>query len=282
MRPKTLSLSMVPVVLGTAIAWSEAGRVSWLAALVALLGAMAIQIGSNLYNDAADYERGGDGPDRQGPLRATAAGLLTASQVKRGALACFGFATLAGLALICIGGWPILVLGALSLVAAWGYTGGPYPIAYTPLGEMFVLAFFGLGAVAGTDWLHTGNLSSAALLGGIAVGLFASAVLLVNNHRDALVDRRVGRRTLAIVAGPGLTPWLYALLVLAPFALLPLIDRRLPGGHAWLAFGALPLAIHMLLRFARVPRGPAFNRILAQTAQLQLAFGLLLCLGLVL
>jgi 1,4-dihydroxy-2-naphthoate octaprenyltransferase len=272
---------MVPVVLGTAIAWRESGRISWLAAILALVGAVAIQIASNLYNDAADHERGGDGPDRLGPLRVTAAGLLSAAQVRRGALFCLAVASLAGVALIYIGGWPILVLGLLSMLAAWGYTGGPYPIAYSPLGEMFVLAFFGLGAVVGTAWLHTHNLSGTALEAGIAVGLFAAAVLLVNNYRDAVADTRVGRRTLAIVAGPGVTPWLYGALLLAPFALLPALGARLPHGHVWLAFGALPLAIHMIRRFRRESPGPAFNRILGQTAQVQLAFGVLLCLGLV-
>jgi 1,4-dihydroxy-2-naphthoate octaprenyltransferase len=282
MRLRTLSLSMVPVALGTAVAWQESGRISWLAAIVALIGAVAIQIASNLYNDVSDFERGGDGPDRLGPRRATATGLLTPDQVKRGALVCFGVASLAGLALIYIGGWPILLLGVASLVAAWGYTCGPWPIAYTPLGEMFVLAFFGLGAVSGTVWLHTHNVSGTAFEAGAAVGLFAAAVLLVNNHRDAAADTRVGRRTLAILAGPNATPWLYGALLTGPFVLLPLLDARLPHGHVWLAFGALPLAIVRVLRFFREPPGPAFNRILAQTAQVQLAFGLLLCIGMVL
>jgi 1,4-dihydroxy-2-naphthoate octaprenyltransferase len=243
---------------------------------------MAIQICSNLYNDVADHERGGDGPDRLGPLRVTAAGLLSPAQVRRGAMISTVVAALAGLALIYVGGWPILVLGILSLVAGWAYTGGPVPIAYTPFGEVFVLVFFGLGAVAGTTWLHTAVLSGAALLAGSATGLFAAAVLLVNNHRDAVADARVGRRTLAILAGPRGTQALYALLMIAPFALLPLLDARLPKAHAWLAFGALPLAVLMVRRFIRQPPGPGFNRILGQTAQVQLAFGVLLSLGLVL
>jgi 1,4-dihydroxy-2-naphthoate octaprenyltransferase len=281
-RPRTLSLSAVPVAVGSAVAWSGAGRLNGLAIPLALVAAMAIQICSNLYNDVADHERGADGPDRLGPLRVTAAGLLSPSQMKRGALVCSMVATLAGLGLVWMGGWPILLLGLASLLAAWAYTGGPLPIAYTPLGELCVLIFFGLGAVAGTSWLHLGSLTGASLLSGLAIGCFGAAVLLVNNYRDAVADARVGRRTLAIVAGPRVSRWLYALLMIIPFALLPVLDLLLRGGHAWVAFGALPLAVRMVRRFVGEAPGPVFNRILAQTAQVQLAYGLLLCLGLAL
>lgn len=281
-RPRTVTLSMVPVAVGTALAWAETGRVHWPAAVAALVGAVFIQIGTNLHNDAADFERGGDGPRRLGPRRVTAEGLLSAVQVKRGAATCFGLAALAGLYLVAAGGWPILALGLLSILSGWAYTGGPLPIAYTPLGELFVLAFFGLGAVAGTYWLHVGAVSEAAVVGGVAVGLFASAVLLVNNHRDAESDASVGRRTLALLAGPRLSGWLYGLLMLTPFALLPPLGGLLPQGHPALAFAALPLALWMAHRFAREPMGRGFNLILGRTAQVQLAFGLLLCGGLLL
>jgi 1,4-dihydroxy-2-naphthoate octaprenyltransferase len=281
-RPQTLSLSVVPVAVGSAIAWCADGRLNWLAIPLALIAAASIQICCNLYNDVADHERGGDGPDRMGPTRVTSAGWLTPAQVKQGVMVFTAVAALAGLTLVAIGGWPILALGLLSLLAGWGYTGGPVPIAYTPFGELFVLVFFGLAAVAGTTWLHTVHLSTPAMLAGAATGLFAAAVLLVNNHRDAVADARVGRRTLAILAGPGGTPWLYALLMLVPFALLPLLDARLPKAHAWLALGALPLAVVMVRRFVRASAGPVFNRILGQTALVQLVYGVLLCLGLVL
>lgn len=281
-RPRTLSLSAVPVAVGSAVAWSGEGRINCLAIPLALIGAMAIQICSNLYNDVADHERGADGPDRLGPLRVTAAGLLSPSQMKRGALVCSLIATLAGLSLVWMGGWPILLLGLASLLAAWAYTGGPLPIAYTPFGELCVLVFFGVGAVAGTAWLHLGHLTMAAVLSGIAIGCFGSAVLLVNNYRDAAADARVGRHTLAITVGPKASRWLYVLLMIAPFALLPVLDLLLRSGHAWVAFGGLPLALLMVRRFFREAPGPAFNRILGQTAQVQLAYGALLCLGLAL
>ena len=135
-RPRTLSLSITPVAVGTALAWAVARHVHWPAVLAALVGSMCIQIGTNLHNDAVDSERGGDGPDRVGPPRVTALGLLDAASVKRGAAVCFGTAALMGLYLIAVGGWPILLLGVLSILAGWAYTGGPLPIAYTPLGEL--------------------------------------------------------------------------------------------------------------------------------------------------
>ena len=281
-RPRTLTLSMTPVVVGTALAWAADRKIDALAVLAALLASMFIQLGTNLHNDAADSERGGDGPDRVGPPRVTAAGLLSAASVKRGACACFAIAALLGLYLVFIGGWPILLLGVLSILSGWAYTGGPLPIAYTPLGELFVIAFFGVGAVCGTYWLCTGDLDSAALAGGVALGLLAGAVLLVNNYRDVEADARVGRRTLAIVAGPQATNWIYAGLMLAPFALLPVIGWALPHGHVWPALAALPPAVVLIYRFMHEPPGRGFNRILVRTVQMQALFGLLLGLGLLL
>jgi len=281
-RPRTLSLSMTPVVVGAALAWAIDGKIYALAILAALTGSMFIQLGTNLHNDAADSERGGDGPDRVGPPRVTASGLLNAAAVKRGAAACFAASAIMGAYLAFIGGWPILLLGVLSILSGWAYTGGPLPIAYTPLGELFVVAFFGVGAVCGTYWLCAKYLDTAALAAGLALGLLAGAVLLVNNYRDAEADARVGRRTLAIVAGPHISAWIYAGLILLPFALLLLIGHDLPRGHVWPAFVALPPALVLIYRFMHEPRGRGFNLILVQTAQLQFLFGLLLCFGLAL
>ena len=281
-RPRTLSLTVTPVAVGTALAWAADRQIHGLAVLAALIGSMFIQLGTNLHNDAVDSERGGDGPDRIGPPRVTASGLLSAGNVKRGAAACFGLAALMGLYLIFVGGWPILLLGVLSILSGWAYTGGPLPIAYTPLGELFVVAFFGVGAVCGTYWLCTAYLGSAALEAGLALGLLTGAVLLVNNCRDVEADTRVGRRTLAIVAGPQGTAWIYAGLMLLPFALLPLIGRALPHGHVWPALITLPLTLALIYRFMDEPRGRGFNRILVWTVQIQFLFGLLLSVGLLL
>jgi 1,4-dihydroxy-2-naphthoate octaprenyltransferase len=273
---------MTPVIVGAALAWAVERELHWGAILAALLGSMFIQLGTNLHNDAADSERGGDGPDRVGPPRVTASGLLDGTAVKRGAMACFAVAALMGLYLVAVGGWPILLLGIFSILSGWAYTGGPMPIAYTPLGELFVVIFFGLGAVCGVYWLNTGELNVVAIQTGLALGLLAGAVLLVNNHRDAEADARVGRRTLAIVAGPGLTAWIYAGLMLLPFALLRPIGEALPRGSVLPAFIALPVAIAMIYYFMREPRGRGFNRILIRTVLTQLFFGMLLALGLVL
>jgi 1,4-dihydroxy-2-naphthoate polyprenyltransferase len=281
-RPRTLSLSVTPVVAGAALAWAAERKVDALAVLAALIASMFIQMGTNLHNDAADSELGGDGPDRVGPLRVTASGLLSGRRVKHGACVCFGVAALLGLYLIYVGGWPILVLGLLSIAAGWAYTGGPAPIAYTPLGELFVLVFFGVGALCGTYWLCTHSLTSASLAAGVALGLLTAAVLLVNNHRDVEADARVGRRTLPIVAGPLATLWIYAGLILLPYALLPLIGDGLPHGYVWPALIALPGALVLIARFAKEPPGKGFNAILVRTVQLQTIFSLLLAIGLLL
>ena len=281
-RPRTLSLSTTPVVVGAALAWTMEGHVRWSVVLAALVGGMLIQTGTNMHNDAADSERGGDGPDRVGPPRVTASGLLDGRAVNRAACACFAGAALIGVYLIWIGGWPILLLGLASILSGWAYTGGPLPIAYTPLGELWVVAFFGLAAVCGTYWVCTGKLSPVAIDAGLALGLLTGAVLLVNNHRDAVEDARVGRRTLAILAGPVATSWIYGGLMLAPFGLLVPIARILPHGHAWPALLALPLAGWLVYRFAHEPRGRGFNIILVQTVLVQSLFSLLLSAGLVL
>jgi 1,4-dihydroxy-2-naphthoate octaprenyltransferase len=278
-RPQTLSLSATPVVVGTALAWAMERQFRWSVVFAAFVGGMLIQVGTNLHNDAADSKRGSDGPERVGPPRMTASGLLDGAAVSRAACACFATAALAGAYLIWVGGWPILLLGVASVLSGWAYSGGPFPIAYTPLGELFVVAFFGVGAVCGTYWLCGERLTPAAIEAGLAVGFLAAAVLLVNNHRDAVADARAGRWTLAIAAGPVVTTWIYAALMLVPFALLLPIGQALPHGHVWPALIPLPLTAILIYRFVREARGRGFNRILVRTVQIQSLFGLLLSLG---
>ena len=279
LRPRTLSLSIAPVAVGAAIAWADAGRLRWSAVLVAALAAALIQIGTNLYNDAADHRRGADGPARVGPARVTAQGLLGAAEVSRAAFLCFTGAAAAGTYLAAVGGWPILALGLVSIACGLAYSGGPRPIAYTPFGEAFALVFFGIAAVGGTYWLAAGAIGPAPIVAGLAVGLFAAAVLLVNNHRDRQEDARVGRRTLAIAIGGTATHWLYATLMLLPFVLVFPLARLLTDVHVGIALIAAPLALIMVVRFVREPPGSGFNDILAQTAQTQSVYALLLCLG---
>jgi 1,4-dihydroxy-2-naphthoate polyprenyltransferase len=271
---------MTPVIVGAAVAWAAEQKIHFFPVVAALVASALIQLGTNLHNDAADSERGGDGPDRIGPPRATASGLLEASIVKCGAAVAFGLAAALGLYLVYVGGWPILMLGVLSIASGWSYTGGPFPIAYTPFGELFVLVFFGLVAVSGTYLLCTGHVTAGAVEAGLAVGSLTSAVLLVNNQRDAVADARVGRRTLAIVAGPRITAGIYSGLMLLPFALLPLIGQALSRGHVWPAVIAAPAALWLIRALARAERGPILNRLLVQTVLVQLLFSALLSIGL--
>ncbi|MCW8882311.1 MAG: 1,4-dihydroxy-2-naphthoate polyprenyltransferase [Sedimenticola sp.] len=279
-RPKTLGISVVPVLVGTALAWAELNSVIWLPALAALIAAILIQIGTNLYNDAADFERGADTPDRLGPKRATAQGWFSAAQVKRAALISFGSAFLIGIYLAWVGGWPIILIGLLSLLAGYAYTGGPRPIAYSASGEVFVFIFFGLMAVSGSYYLQTSSLTAETLICAGAIGLLAAAVLLVNNYRDLETDERAAKLTLTHYLGRERARQLYILLMLLPFALPVAFNHRYDG--SWLVVLCLPFALWLLHRFSTEPPGRGFNDILANTAKLQLVYGALLSLGLIL
>ena len=276
-RPRTLPLAATPVLVGTALAWAQGAPLLWGAALAALLAAAAIQIGTNLYNDAADHEGGNDGPDRLGPLRVTAAGWATPAQVRRAAWLAFGTAFLLGIYLAAVGGPPIIAVGLASIAAGWAYSGGPRPISHSPLGEVFVLLFFGLIAVGGSYYLQSGRLAPAALVAGLAVGAQAAAVLMINNLRDLAADAAAGRRTLAALLGPAGSRRAHGLLMLAPFALVPAF---VPPARplAWLAVLALPLALAVVRQAGRAT-GAALNRTLADTARAQFVFGCLFALG---
>lgn len=278
-RPRTLPMALSPVFVGACFAAAFSQRVAALAVVLAAFSAICIQIATNLYNDARDFERGADGPGRLGPLRAAAAGLLSPRALKRAAFGSFALAALAGVYLVAVGGWPILLLGLASILAGWAYAGGPAPISYSPFGELFVILFFGLGAVAGAYWLGARALTPEPLLAGLALGLFAAGVLMVNNYRDAAQDAQAGRRTLAIVVGDAWARRLFAAALLAPFALLGLMIAAAPDRALWLAFAAaLPAALQIRALWT-APRGPGLNRVLAQTAQTQAVFALLLGLG---
>lgn len=282
-RPKTLSLSFTPVLVGTALAWFETGTVLWLPALAALWAALLIQIGTNLHNDAADFVRGADTAERLGPARAVASGWLAAREVEFAALACFSLAFGCGAYLAWHGGWPIVVLGLASLFSGWAYTGGPRPLAYTGLGELFVYLFFGLAAVMGSFYLQTFRLDWGVFVAASMLGFLAAAVIVVNNYRDLDSDRRIGKNTLAVRLGCYGSQVEYGLLLFLPYILLPLLAGI--SGIKWgtvLPFISLPWAMRLLQRFASEPVGPVFNRILAQTAQLQLLFGALLTIGMML
>lgn len=282
-RPRTLSISVVPVMVGTALAWSEHQVFSFVTLLATLGSALLIQAGTNLHNDAADFERGADTAERLGPERVTARGWLAPQQVRRGAHLSFAMAFMPGIYLAWIGGWPIVLLGLLSLTAGYAYTGGPRPVAYTPLGELFVFLFFGLAAVTGSYYLQTLYWSWTALIAGAAVGLPAAAVLMINNYRDLETDRNAGKHTLAVTLGRPVTRYLYAVsLVLPLFVTLPLKMQGISGITLVLPWLSLVPAWFLIRKLWHAPIDKRLNRLLAQTAQWQLLFGVLLCMALTL
>lgn len=278
-RPRTLTIALTPVLLGTALAWADGFAKHWAPALVALACAVLIQIGTNLHNDVRDFERGNDRPDRVGPLRVTAAGWVSTAAMHRATALTFGLAMLLGLYLVVHGGWPILLAGLASVLAGWSYSGGRHPISHTPFGEVFVLVFFGWVAVMGSYWLQTAQLSVNAWLCGTALGLPAAAVLLVNNYRDLPDDLRSGRRTLAAWLGLRHTRTAYATMLLLPHVLALVMAMRDQTG-ATLGLLLLPPSIQLVKQLQRDNDGPALNALLANTAKAGLMLGLLWTAGL--
>ena len=282
-RPHTLMIGVNPVLVGSALAWAETGRLDVPLMLLSMLGALLLQTGTNLDNDVSDFERGTDRAGRIGLPRATALGLLTPRQVRTASRGCFGLATVIGLILSWHGGWPIFVAGLASAAAAMSYSGGPRPISYTPFGDLVVWIFFGLVAVSGTYYLQTLTLSPGVLVAATMVGLPAAAVLVVNNYRDLEPDRAVGKRTLAVCLGRRFSRWQYATLILLPFALLaPLAVEVRIGLALLIPLLALPTALGLVERFWREAPGPAFNALLARTARFQVLFAVLLCVAILL
>jgi len=199
-RPRTLAVSVAPVAVGSAVAVSEGGARAG-PALAALAGALLLQVGSNFANDLFDFEKGVDTEARIGPARATQLGLLSPRQMRLGTAAVFAAAAGVGLILVWMAGWPVAVVGAVSILAAVTYTGGPWPFGYHGLGEVAVFGFFGVVAVVGTDYVQTLALSGRALAASVPVGALATAILVVNNVRDIESDRRAGKRTLSVRLG---------------------------------------------------------------------------------
>lgn len=275
-RPKTLLLSVSPVLAGIALAVVEAGTLAPLVALATLLAAIAIQIGTNLHNDAADYERGTDTAERLGPPRASAQGWFTPAEVRHAAQLMFALAFVLGCLLVIRGGWQILAIGLASLACGYAYTSGPRPIAYGPFGEIFVLVFFGIAAVAGSHYLQTLSWASSAVWLGTALGLPAAGVLLLNNDRDLETDRAAGRRTLSQLIGRRGSRRLYAACVLLPFPII--LAAGLPG-PVWLSLAALPLAILPIRRLLAGAEGTEMNLLLARTSVLEAALTALLLIA---
>jgi len=278
-RPATLTASAAPVLVGTGAAWAE-GAFALGPALAALIGAALLQVGANFANDVFDFERGADNADRLGPQRATQQGWISAAQMKRAMWLAFAGATVVGLYLTYVAGWPVLALGLLSIAAAYLYTGGPRPYGYLGLGDLAVFVFFGPGAVAGTYYVQALSLSPLALLASIPIGALATAILVVNNLRDIETDARAGKHTLAVRIGDGPTRTYYLLLLAAAYLTPPLLWwRGLAEAWVMLPWLSLPLALQLAGRM-RHERGLALNGCLVGTARLEVVFGLLFALGL--
>ena len=279
-RLRTLPAAVAPVLVGTALASSLADKFSVLAFIATLAGSLLIQVGTNLANDYSDARRGADTEERLGPVRVTAGGLVPPSQVLLATYITFGLAVLVGIYLISISGWPLLIVGLLSILAGVLYTGGPRPYGYAGFGELFVFLFFGIVAVAGTYYVQTVEVSWQAVELAVPVGLLASAILVVNNVRDIDTDRRAGKNTLAVRLGRERTRSLFAAMVLLsfPLAVVPAIwgDLNLWVLLSWLA---LPLALPLVKLVRTHSDGPTLNECLAKTGQVQLVFCLLLSAG---
>jgi 1,4-dihydroxy-2-naphthoate octaprenyltransferase len=256
-----------------------AGAFDPLASALALICAILIQIATNYFNDAIDHAKGADTAERIGPVRATSAGLLSPRAMMTGGAVCLIIAAVLAIPLVLHGGWPILALGFVSLFLAYAYTGGPFPLAYLGLGEIFVVLFFGVFAVAGTFFLNTLEFSWGAVLAGLQIGLLSGVLLSVNNLRDLQTDRAANKRTLAARFGLTFARRENALLVLAPFVLGIL---WLPLGYLWaflLPLMTLPLAWWLARACLEAQPARETNQLLAQAAALHASFGLLLALA---
>jgi len=278
-RPKTLPAGAMPVVVGSALAFAD-GSFRPLPALVALICALGIQIATNFINEIYDFRKGADTSERLGPTRTVAAGIISERRMIRVSIT-LGISVFAlGLYLVVIGGWPILLIGVLSLLFAWAYTGGPFPIAYSGLGDVFVFIFFGLVAVGGTYFVQALTLPSTVLVAAAAPGAFSVCILLVNNIRDIVTDRKVGKMTLPARIGAPAARALYVTLTVLAYTVPFWIVRA--GYSPWclLSILSVPLAIGMV-RTLYASEGRALNAVLAGTGKVLTVHGLLFSVGLV-
>lgn len=280
-RPKTLPAAAAPVIIGTAVA-AYSGEFQLLPALATLVTALLLQIGANLANDAFDYLKGADTSERLGPMRVTQAGLMSAGQVLAAMWFVFGLSALLGIYLIWISGWPILVIGLLSIAGALAYTGGPIPYGYYGLGDIFVFFFFGPLAVCGTTYIQTGQIASLAFLASIPVGFLVTDILVVNNLRDIETDRTSNKYTLAVRLGEHRTRQEYAVLIAIAYLVPPMLgifsSDLLWTMLSWISMILLPWLFKTIFN----KRGRKLNPALAGTGQLVLFYSILFSAGLLL
>lgn len=287
-RPRTLTAASAPVVAGTGFAAAD-GLFATGPAVAALAGGLLIQIATNLANDYYDFFKGSDTAERLGPVRVTQAGLLSPRSVWRGMALTMGAAFLVGVYLVAVGGWPVVVIGLLSLAFAVGYTGGPYPLSYHGLGDVGVFIFFGLAATAGTYYVQALAWSADAIVAGVGMGAFSTAILVVNNHRDRETDGAAGKRTLAVRFGDRFSVAQY-FACLAVATAVPITGVAAMGWSPWTLLslaGWLP-CIPAASRVVAVIRAPGgvdrriLNPALGQTARGVALYGAGLAVGILL
>jgi len=278
-RPKTLGAAVAPVLVGTAMA-VEAGAWHVPAALLALVGAVLIQVGVNYHNDYADYLRGADTEDRVGPTRVTQAGLVDPATMRRATVLVFAAAVVSGLYLIWRGGWPVLAIGVASIAAALAYSAGRYSLAYTGAADLFVFVFFGPVAVGGTYYVQALSITPEVLVAGIGPGLWSVAILLVNNIRDVEGDRAAKKRTLIVRLGRRAGVWMYAICT-GSALLVPLALVLWTGSHVWSAstLGLAPLLVRPVRTLVQSTDPSVLNPLLGVTGRLLVLWALLFSAG---
>ena len=282
LRPATLAAAIAPVLAGTAVAVHEGETRPW-AAVAALVVALALQIGVNLANDYSDFVRGADSAQRVGPLRASSSGIIAPARVRLAAIAAFAVAGLTGVGLSLATDWRLILVGAACLLAAWLYTGGPKPYGYLGLGELFVFIFFGLVATVGTTYVQELRVTPLAVLAGCGIGFLATAILVLNNLRDIETDAAAGKRTLATRIGRGPTLALLAAIVCAAFAVpIVVVVWGLAGIASLVIYFGIPVAAAPVRTAFATRSGPELVGALKRMAAAELAYALLMTLGLLL
>ena len=279
-RPKTLTAAISPVILGSSLAYYD-GYFNIITFIIIIIAASLIQIGTNFSNDLFDYIKGIDNQDRLGPDRVLQKGLLSKIQIQKAIGIVFILAIFFGFYLAYIGGWPIVFIGLLSIFFGIIYTGGPYPLSYNGLGDIFVFIFFGLVAVSGTYYLHTGYISINAMILGSSIGTLATAILVVNNLRDIDNDKKHGKNTLAVCLGERFTKMEYLFLMIIAY-IIPIYLSYMMGNKSsiYIVYFTLPISIKLILEIF-FQKGANLNKTLEQTAKLLLLYTILFSFGII-
>lgn len=280
-RPKTLPAAICPVMVASSLAF-QTGHFQWIPALLCLLFALLIQIGTNFANDYYDFIKGADTQERQGPKRMTASGLISLKKMKLMTAVVFFMAFMVGVGLLPFGGWWLLAVGILSILLGYGYTGGPFPLAYLGLGEIFVLIFFGWVAVGCTYMVQAGGFNTIVVLAGTAVGALSTNLLVVNNHRDVETDIKANKLTLAVRFGRDFSAFEYRGWFAIALICTLIIAYLLKSFWMLLPLSVLPLGVKLCKMIGMPQTGPVYIHMLGKTAAVLVLYCLLMSAGLLL